>query len=183
MQASAILDFWFRELKPRQWFVASPKLDEMVRERFGVEVDAALRGERHAWADTPRGRLALILLLDQFTRNIHRGAAGAFAGDAEAQRLAREGVAAGMDKALGLEERHFFYMPLMHAEDSALQALSLERFSALVGEAQSIQAFAKGHAATIARFGRFPARNLALGRPSTAEEIAFLTRSRRKPKV
>jgi uncharacterized protein (DUF924 family) len=167
-------------LAPRHWFLGSAQLDAKMRRRFGAWVDAALQGELDAWASTPRGRLALILLLDQFTRNIHRGAANAFAGDARAQALVLEGLEAGMDKPLNLSERHFFYMPLVHAEDLDLQALSLEKFAEFLHETQSIVNHQRDHAATIERFGRFPTRNAALGRPSTAEEQAFLSRPRRR---
>jgi uncharacterized protein (DUF924 family) len=178
MDPVVVLDFWFRELEPRHWFLGSAKLDDQMRRRFGAWVDAALQGELDAWAGTPRGRLALILLLDQFTRNIHRGAPGAFAGDAKAQTLVIDGLAAGMDKPLNLSERQFFYMPLAHAENPELQALSLRKFAAFLGEAQSIVGHQKDHAAIIDRFGRFPARNAALGRPSTPEEEAFLSKPR-----
>jgi len=179
-EPAAVLDFWFRELTPRQWFMATAKLDQAIGRRFGAWVDQALRGALDAWATTPRGRLALILVLDQFPRNIHRGKPGAFAGDAMAQALVLEGLAAGMDKPLNLAERHFFYMPLMHAEDAELQALGLKKFGALQREAYSIARYAREHAATIERFGRFPSRNQALGRPSTAEELAFLSKPRRR---
>ncbi|MGH7024302.1 MAG: DUF924 family protein [Caulobacteraceae bacterium] len=180
MEPTAVLDFWFRELAPRHWFGGSAKLDARMRRRFAAWVDSALQGEFDAWAETPRGRLALILLLDQFTRNIHRGQASAFAGDAKAQALVLEGLAAGMDKPLSLSERHFFYMPLVHAEDPKLQALSLKKFAAFLREAQSIVRHQEDHAALIERFGRFPARNAALGRVSTAEEEAFLSKPHRK---
>lgn len=175
---AAVLDFWFRELTPRQWFVATAKLDQAIRQRFGACVDEALRGALNAWATTARGRLALILVLDQFARNIYRGTPGAFAGDAMAQALVLEGLATGMDKPLNLAELHFYYMPLMHAEDRELQALGVEKFATIQREANSIVRYARDHAATIERFGRFPSRNKALGRPSTAEELAFLSRPR-----
>lgn len=177
--ALAVLDFWFRELAPRQWFAGGAELDGAMRRRFGALVDAALAGGRDAWAATPRGRLALILLLDQFTRNIHRGTQGAFAGDAKARALVLDGLAAGLDRPLNLAERHFFYMPLMHAEDPELQALSLEKFGELEREGKSTLRYAQEHANEIKRFGRFPGRNAALGRASSPEELAFLNRPRR----
>jgi uncharacterized protein (DUF924 family) len=180
MDPAAVVDFWFRELAPPQWFKASSRLDEDIRARFSAWVDAALGGKLDAWAAAPRGRLALILVLDQFTRNIHRGQAAAFAGDARAQALVLEGLAQGVDKDLDLAERHFFYMPLMHAEDRALQALSLENFATIEREARSIMKYAQDHAALIERFGRFPARNAALGRVSTAEEETSLSKFRRR---
>jgi uncharacterized protein (DUF924 family) len=178
-----IIDFWFRELEPRHWFLGSKTLDAMMRKRFAGWVDAALKGELDAWADTPRGRLALILLLDQFTRNIHRGTPGAFAGDAKAQGLVVEGLAAKMDKPLSLSERQFFYMPLVHAEDAKLQALSLKKFGEFLREAQSIVGHQKDHAAVIKRFGRFPTRNTALGRDSTPAEETFLSDLEQKRKA
>jgi uncharacterized protein (DUF924 family) len=174
VEPAVILDFWFRELAPRHWFLGSKKLDVDMRRRFSRWVDAALNGQLDAWAETSRGRLALILLLDQFTRNIHRGTPGAFAGDARAQTLVLEGLAANMDRPLNLAERQFFYMPLVHAEDLRLQALSLKKFAAWLREAQSTVKHQKDHAAVIERFGRFPTRNAALGRASTPEEQAFL---------
>ena len=179
---AAVLDFWFRELAPRQWFVAAAKLDQAIGRRFGARVAEALQGALDSWATTPRGRLALILVLDQFPRNIYRGTPGAFAGDAMAQALVLAGLTTGMDKPLNLAERHFFYMPLMHAEDRELQALGLKKFAAIQREAYSIVRYARDHAATIERFGRFPSRNQALGRTSTAEELAFLGRPRRRTK-
>jgi uncharacterized protein (DUF924 family) len=134
----AVIDFWFRELEPRHWFSGAKRLDEAMRRRFADWVDTALQGDLDAWSATPRGRLALILLLDQFTRNIHRGTPGAFAGDAKAEALVVEGVAVGMDKPLNLAERHFFYMPLMHAEDLALQQLAAKKFNEILGEAKSM---------------------------------------------
>lgn len=175
----AVLDFWFRELEPRQWFGGAETLDAMMGRRFGPWVEAARRGELDVWSETPRGRLALILLLDQFTRNIYRGTADAFAGDARAQTLVVEGLAAGMDKPLNLAERQFFYMPLMHAEDPALQALSAAKFGAFWAEARSVMRQQRRHASVVARFGRFPTRNAALGRQSTPEEQAFLAKPRR----
>jgi uncharacterized protein (DUF924 family) len=182
VEPAVILDFWFRELAPRHWFLGSKKLDADMRRRFSGWVDAAMEGDLDAWAKTPRGRLALILLLDQFTRNIHRGTPGAFAGDARAQALVLEGLAAGMDRPLNLAERHFFYMPLVHAEDPELQALSLKKFAAFLHEARSTVKHQKDHADIIERFGRFPTRNAALSRASTPEEKAFLDELEAKSK-
>jgi uncharacterized protein (DUF924 family) len=183
VEPAVILDFWFRELAPRYWFLGSKKLDADMRRRFSGWVDAALNGQLDAWAGTPRGRLALILLLDQFTRNIHRGTPGAFAGDAKARALVLEGLAANMDRPLNLAERQFFYMPLVHAEDPKLQALSLKKFAAWLREAQSTVKHQKDHAAVIERFGRFPTRNAALARASTPEEQAFVDEVERKAKA
>lgn len=183
MDPIAVVDFWFRELEPRHWFSGAKTLDAKMRKRFSDWVGAALRGDLDTWAKTPRGRLALILLLDQFTRNIHRGTPAAFAGDAKAQALTAEGLAKGMDRPLTLAERQFFYMPLVHAEDANLQALGREAFAAFLGEAQSVVKHQKDHAALIRRFGRFPTRNAALGRQSTPDEEAFLSMPRRGQRV
>jgi uncharacterized protein (DUF924 family) len=171
---TAVLDFWFREVAPRQWFTSSPELDELIRRRFGTWLDEARRGLHDGWAATPRGRLALILVLDQFSRNLFRDSAEAYADDAKAQRLAVEGIEARMDESLTLVERQFFYLPLMHAEDRELQALSVAKFRELEDEAVRILEFAEGHRAAVERFGRFPHRNAQLKRASTAEERAFL---------
>lgn len=168
-----VLDFWFRELTPQDWFEAAERLDPLVTERFRELHAEASRGALDGWAETPRGRLALILVLDQFSRHIHRGSAGAFATDEKAQRLAIDGIASKMDEALCFSQRQFFYMPLMHAEDPAVQAISVERFEALRDFAEELLGFATGHSAEIARFGRFPARNPALGRKSTPAEANY----------
>ncbi|WP_206240025.1 DUF924 family protein [Novosphingobium terrae] len=167
---AAILDFWFREVPPSDWFGDGAHLDPVVRENFGTLHAQAARGDLDDWAVTPLGRLALILLLDQFPRHIHRGSAQAFAADPKAQQLVLEGIAAGEDEALSLDQRQFYYMPLMHAEDPALQATSIERFTALRDVAETTLSFARQHGEDIRRFGRFPYRNEALGRLSTPEE-------------
>ena len=167
-----VLDFWFRELSPRQWFSGGADLDATVGERFGARLQQAKQGGLDAWTRTPHGRLALIVLLDQFSRHIFRGKADAFAQDSKAQKLAVEGIRAGEDLPLTAVERQFFYMPLMHAEDAKLQALSVEKFSDLKNE--SALDFAKWHRSIIERFGRFPYRNATLGRASTTEEAVFL---------
>lgn len=173
-----ILDFWFRELTPREWFASGKEMDPLMRERFGDLHERASSGDLDGWAETPLGRLALILLLDQFSRNIHRGTPRAFATDAKAQKLALDGIAAGMDEKLALSQRHFFYMPLMHAEDPQLQGKSVECFAALKAAAQDILDFAGRHKAEIERFGRFPHRNEALGRTNSAEEEEFIAKTK-----
>lgn len=183
-----VLRFWFGPpvddgLPPpdvtRRWFAGGPRFDDECRAGFATEVDAALRGEREVWAETPRGRLALVLLLDQLPRNLFRGSAAAFAGDATALRHAREAVASGEDQSLRPVERYFLYMPFEHAEDLDAQRQAIALFESLA-ESQTAPLFAGGvewarrHIAVIERFGRFPARNAALGRPSTPEEEALL---------
>ncbi|HZQ41074.1 MAG TPA: DUF924 family protein, partial [Rhizomicrobium sp.] len=160
--ADSVLEFWFSELAPNQWFRGSKSLDEMIRARFGGLLDQGRRGELDDWAKTPLGRLALIIVLDQFSRNVFRGTPEAFAADEKARGLTLEGIAQGADTALSTSaQKIFFYMPLMHAEDGTLQALCTEKLAALGDDeiAQGSQKSAREHAAVIARFGRFPHRN------------------------
>ena len=186
-----VLDFWFGDSlengwpersRNGLWFRADEQLDEEIRERFGAMVEAALQQEWVDWEARPAGRLALIILLDQFTRNIYRGTPQAFRGDHRAITLAMEGMARSMDRQLPWIGRVFFYMPLMHAEDLDLQDECLSAFHQLQEEMPAhLQdqvdnniRFAEEHRDIIQRFGRFPHRNAALGRESTEEEIAFL---------
>jgi len=186
-----LLDFWFGPLGDdgtvdREhrvlWFYPSEDFDQRCREGFAGDLARAARGDLDPWASTPHGRLALIILLDQFSRNIYRGTARAFAQDAKAFALCEEGVADGMDRALRPAERLFFYLPLEHAEDRTAQQRSVERFERLCDEVSSEQRplfedfldYARRHRAIIERFGRFPHRNKPLGRASTAEECEFL---------
>jgi uncharacterized protein (DUF924 family) len=194
--AKKIRDFWFGKspLAPDQlprrmdlWFgKASSEIqknvDEALRTRFGVLVDRALNGELAQWADGPRRRLSLILLLDQFPRNIHRGTARAFAGDEQALSLALDGMQSAADAAISVVERIFFYMPLQHSESLEVQDESVAAYKRLANESpETIRTifsgcvdFAEKHRDVIRRFGRFPHRNALLGRPSTQEEQAYL---------
>jgi uncharacterized protein (DUF924 family) len=186
-----VLDFWFGPLdadgfcvedRDRLWFRGGRETDERIRERFATLLEPARRGDLDDWAATPRGRLALIILLDQFTRNIHRGSAAAFGGDAHALQLARAGVERGHDRQLAPIERTFFYLPFEHAEDLATQNHCVALFRALQAElpeplrprVQSALDYAIQHRDIIARFGRFPHRNRALGRTSTPAERDYL---------
>jgi len=178
-----VLDFWFGAPgsapfgKPRDcWFTKSAATDELIRDRFGGAVEEALRGELRHWADgESRGALALILLLDQFTRNIFRDSARAFAGDEEALAVARQLVGEGRDRRLAPIERWFAYLPFEHSESIDDQRESLRLFGELAREGLTEPlAWAQKHHDVIARFGRYPHRNALLGRPSTAEEIEFL---------
>lgn len=166
--AEALLHLWFTALKPEQWFKIDPKLDQALREQFLF----LLRAPPKAWLDQPRTRLAYIILLDQFSRNVFRGSGEAFANDAEALRVAEEGVTLGMDQTLSENERAFFYLPFMHAESLAVQDRSVALFTDLA-KANNLD-FARRHREVVARFGRFPHRNAALGRASTPEEEAFI---------
>lgn len=172
-EAGEIVAFW-REAGPQAWFAKNDAFDAAIRDRFGAAVESALAGGFEAWRDTPEGALALLLLLDQFTRNLFRGQAKAFSGDARARDVAREALARGFDGAVDPALSKFLFMPFMHSEDLADQelmvALSRWRFD------ENTLKFAILHRDIVARFGRFPHRNAALGRQTTAEEAAFLAR-------
>ncbi|MDP3349593.1 MAG: DUF924 family protein [Hydrogenophaga sp.] len=189
--ASDVLDFWFGDgLQldwPSQdhnelWFGGGPAQDEVIRQRFGLLVDEALNGGLIDWETEPRTRLALIVLLDQLSRNVHRGQRRAFDGDARAQRLTRRSIAEGMDTTLTPAGCVFLYMPLMHAEHLALQEECVARFQKLVDSSpqalrdklNSNLRFAVVHRDIVAQYGRFPYRNAVLGRESTPEEDEFL---------
>ena len=187
-----LLDFWFGDDSgdaPRAarqaplWWGKSSETDALLAHRFGELAQAAAEGELAHWADTPSGRLALILLLDQLPRNIHRGTPAAFAQDPLARDLCLKGLSIGADKSLSPLERVFFYLPLEHAESREQQARSVALFETLAAEQAGTPAqatfagfadFARRHQVIIERFGRFPHRNDILGRTSTPEEVAFL---------
>jgi uncharacterized protein (DUF924 family) len=172
MPADDILHFWLEELTPAQHFTADAALDALIRQRFATVWEAARQCELWAWRATPRGRLAEILVLDQFSRNIHRGTPLAFAQDAQALALAQELVAGEHDQALPAAERAFAYMPYMHSESLAIHGEAMRLFDQ-PGLENNLQ-FEVRHRDIIARFGRYPHRNAVLGRASTPEETAFL---------
>ena len=172
VDAEAVLHFWFVELEPRDWWRKDPELDQRIASRFGALLETAATGALAEWRTTPRGRLAEIIVLDQFSRNIHRGSAGAFTNDALALRLAEEAVAAGADLELPVEERRFVYMPYMHSESRRIHAVADELFKERASK--DSHQFELRHKAIIDRFGRYPHRNQILGRTSTPEELAFL---------
>lgn len=167
-----ILRFWFEDIRPAQWWKADPDFDALVRERFGATHRAAAQGECWGWRVTPPGRLAEVIVLDQFSRNIHRGTPAAFASDPMALALAQEAVAGRHDQALPPEHRVFFYMPYEHSESLAVHAQAVALFEAL-GIDHFID-FERKHLAIVERFGRYPHRNAVLGRVSTEEELEFL---------
>lgn len=180
----AVLDFWFGTegdpergtLRP-MWFRKSDATDHEIAERFGALIERALRGELADWGAEPRGALAQILLLDQFTRNTLRDTPRAFAGDARALRAATAMIGARQDEALPPEQRAFVYMPFEHAEGMAMQDEAVRLFTRLAAEAPALAdmlGYAHKHRDVVQRFGRFPHRNAILGRQSTADEIAFL---------
>ncbi|MGL4708953.1 MAG: DUF924 family protein [Aeromonas veronii] len=187
-----LIDFWFGDeaddvlRATRQaplWWGKSSEMDALLAKQFGAQAEAAANGELADWADLHHGRLALILLLDQLPRNIHRGTPAAFAQDPLARDLCLKGLSIGADKSLSPLARIFFYLPLEHAESREQQARSVALFEALAAEQASTPAqatfagfadFARRHQVIIERFGRFPHRNDILGRTSTPEEAVFL---------
>ncbi|MBE7448275.1 MAG: DUF924 domain-containing protein [Kofleriaceae bacterium] len=189
-----VLAVWFggddEPVAQRQarWFTRDPAFDDELRRRFADLVAAAGRGELDGWAATPRGALALVVVLDQLPRNLHRGAAAAFAHDQRALATCRAALARGDDRALSWLERYMLRMPLMHAEDREVQRESVASFEALHAEAVAAGApaeviaalagaadYARRHAVIVERFGRYPHRNAVLERTSTGDELEFLT--------
>jgi uncharacterized protein (DUF924 family) len=172
MHADDVLHFWFDELDNKARFAKDEALDARMRQRFGAMLQAAAASELWAWRNTPQGRLAEVIVLDQFSRNIWRGDPRSFAQDPQALVLAQELVAGGHDQALTPAQRAFAYMPFMHSESALVHQRAVELFSqpGLDNEL----AFELRHKAIIDRFGRYPHRNAILGRASTANEEAFL---------
>jgi uncharacterized protein (DUF924 family) len=169
---AAVNRFWFEELAPEDWFEPPEGLDETIRRRFG-ELHGRLRRDGPGDAvGRPDGALATVIVFDQFPRNIFRASPQAYATDDLALAIAGQAVDGGLDRDLGLQQRHVLYLPFMHAEDSALQARSVALFGAL-GLAEPL-AYAEHHKAIVDRFGRFPHRNAILGRASTEAERDFL---------
>ena len=167
-----ILAFWFEEITPKQWWVASDDFDRQIESRFGALHAAAEHCELYAWRESAAGRLAEIIVLDQFSRNIHRNRPQAFANDVLALALAQTAVVAHADQALDPQRRAFLYMPYMHSESLAIHHIAEVLFSA-PGMENNLD-FELRHKAIIERFGRYPHRNALLGRSSTPEEIEFL---------
>lgn len=172
VQPDEVVRYWFETLSPDDWYRAPPEVDAEIARRFGQLYESLRDAVPGDWLRTPQGRLAAILVLDQFPRNIHRGTPQAFATDDKALAFSKDAIAAGADMELPPEQRAFLYMPFQHAEDLAEQRRSLELFEAL-GNPNNLD-FAVRHYDIIARFGRFPHRNDVLGRESTPEELAFL---------
>lgn len=172
--ADAVLDFWFGALTPEQHFAKDDALDATIRARFGALHEVLLASGAAGWRGTPETLLAAVIVLDQFSRNMFRDTAQAFAADPLARALTLAAIDDGWDVDLAPERAAFLYMPLMHAEDPAMQRLSMAKFTAL-GLADNIR-FAMAHAVVIEQFGRFPSRNAALGRISTPAERDYLKR-------
>lgn len=173
IDAKAVLNFWFNDTIPSQWFTKDPAFDALLRQRFLELTNQAIAGELGPWSETPQSGLALVLVLDQFPRQLWRDSAKAFAGDPQALALSLRALELGWVKAEPNQaRRQFWLMPLMHSEELAVQEVSLPLFSQFV-DARTAD-FAHRHRDVIAQFGRFPHRNGALGRESSASELAFL---------
>jgi uncharacterized protein (DUF924 family) len=187
-----VLDLWFGELDAdgradkehsQRWWRKDPDFDQLIRDRFGALHAAVSAGQRDHWLESADGRLAFVIVLDQFSRNMFRGQAQTFAGDSRALEAAREGVERGADRALAHDQRMFFYMPFMHSESPADQDRCVALFTAWRDElegplregVEGLIKYAEQHRVIVARFGRFPHRNAVLGRESTPEEAEFLT--------
>lgn len=171
-EARQVLEFWYGELEPEQWWKRDENVDATVKSRFGSLYEILAADIPESWLATPHGRLAAVIVLDQFPRNMFRGDARSFTTDPKALELASETISAGDDMKLEPEGRSFLYMPFQHSEDPKMQQRSVELFTALGNEEQLD--FAIKHKEIIDRFGRFPHRNEMLGRESTAEETEFL---------
>jgi len=168
----SVLEFWFHETSSKQWWKTDPAFDRLIAARFFDLHRLAIRAELFEWRAVPKGRLAEIIVLDQFSRNLHRGDGLAFASDTMALVLAQEAVACKADLALSPEERVFLYMPYMHSESRLIHQVAASLFKKKTPK-QNYD-YELRHKAIIDRFGRYPHRNTSLGRPSTAEELAFL---------
>jgi uncharacterized protein (DUF924 family) len=168
----AIIEFWFGEHGPDDWFGGKPEFDAVLAGRFSQLHVQVARGEAWQWRANPEGRLAELIVLDQFSRQLHRGSPNAFAQDKMALVLAQEAVASGAIEALGPDRSQFLLMPYMHAESLVIQNEGVQLFAMLDNE--DLLKFMTDHRDTIARFGRFPFRNAALGRQSTSEETAYM---------
>lgn len=172
MDDRAVLQFWFHELDPRAHWSADPALDRLISERFSSLHDGARQGELWQWRRHAHGRLAEIIVLDQFSRHLYRDDARSFAQDGMALALAQEAVAADVHHQLSPAERAFLLLPYMHSESRAVHAVA-ERLYRAYAPADNLK-YELLHKAIIDRFGRYPHRNAVLGRESTAEEIEFL---------
>ena len=169
---AAVIEFW-SEAGPSKWFKKDVHFDNAIIERFGPGVELALVGELDHWCDTPSGALALVLMLDQFTRNIWRDQAQAFGGDRKAVDVSSLAIGKGWDMELSEQDRRWFYMPFMHSEELAMQRQGLVYFGDRLDDPGTLK-FAVLHADIIEEFGRFPHRNKLLGRASSDAEISFL---------
>jgi uncharacterized protein (DUF924 family) len=167
-----ILKFWFEEIEESKWWVKDAAFDQLIIEKYSEIHRSAARCELYEWRRCPEGRLAEVIVLDQFSRNMFRDSPLAFTNDSLALALSQEAIAIGADESLDSTRRSFFYLPLMHSESSKIHEVALELYKK-GGNKVSIE-FELKHKSIIDRFGRYPHRNIVLGRESTEEEIAFL---------
>lgn len=172
MQAVDVLKFWFGELQPSQWFASDPELDRVIRQKFDATLESAAQCELDAWRTNPAGRLAEIIVLDQFSRNCYRGTARSFAQDPLALALAQEAVAQSSLPLLAEQERAFLLMPYMHSESARIHQVATGLFKKWTAPLN--YDFEVRHKDIIERFGRYPHRNAILGRESTPLEVEFL---------
>ena len=178
ISADDILRFWFEEIEHSCWFRSDPVFDRELEQRFGKLLTLARNKQLDHWCNTSRGYLALIIVLDQFSRNIYRDTSDAFKADPKALQLTVDGIEKDLDEDLTLEQRSFFYLPLRHAENLAMQELGLAKTRELNDAGYGTDRYALNHLALIEQFGRFPHRNNCLGRPNTAEEELYLKGSK-----
>jgi len=167
-----IIQFWFEEISPKNWWIKDAEFDQLIKSRFQNTLFAALKGELYLWREHALGRLAEVIVLDQFSRNIYRDDARAFSADSMALVLAQETVQQNVHNALEIEQRKFLFMPYMHSESLIIHEQALKLFS-LPGLEDNLD-FEHKHKVIIERFGRYPHRNEILGRVSTDEELLFL---------
>lgn len=173
MQSRDVINFWFKEIKPDKWFEKDDALDLRITELFIVLHSQAMAGELYSWRKTPIGSLAEIIVIDQFSRNIYRDDPKAYAGDPLALALSQTAIANNFDKDLPAQEKQFLYMPFMHSESKLIHQEAIKLFSEEgLGNALDYE---RQHKKVIDQFGRFPHRNHILERPSTAEEVTYLT--------
>ncbi len=172
MDYKSVISFWFEEIEPKQWWVKDTQFDQLIKDRFLAIHVAATKGEIYTWRKTIEGRLAEIIVLDQFSRNIYRDTSLAFAFDTVALVLAQEAVAQENSHALASEKKTFLYMPFMHSESRSMHTIAVELYSQK--DLESNLDFELKHKEIIDRFGRYPHRNAILNRESTPEEIEFL---------
>ena len=172
MPCQQILDFWFNELTPAQWWQVDEALDAVIKEKFLKIHQQAVAGELADWRDAPLGRLAEIIVIDQFSRNIYRGKGQAFAYDALALALAQEAIRSKADELISIDKVSFMYLPFMHSESLVIHQQAMQLFSR--EGLENNLAFEAQHKHIIDKFGRYPHRNIVMQRQSTAEEVAFL---------
>lgn len=170
---SEIISFWFKDISKSSWFVKSDDFDQLIIDKYSAIHEKAINGELYKWRVTAQGRLAEIIILDQFSRNMFRDTAKSFASDALALALSQEAVLQGADGELTQIEKNFLYMPYMHSESLKIHEVAMDLYER--NESESTLNFEIKHKNIIEKFGRYPHRNAILGRKSTIEEIAFLS--------